>query len=96
MVLGGVTLFGVLRSDAPSPEVPWRAFFLVFLGVFAWAALAERFGLVPACVALLVLTSLARPPVRPLTLVLTTVIVTAGAVVIFIGGFRLPLHAIRW
>lgn len=96
MALGAATLLSVLRSSVPAPEVPWRAFFLVFAGVLLWGLLAERFGLVPASVVLLVFSSLARPPVRLLTMVLTTVIVTAGSVLLFIGGFGLPLKAFKW
>jgi hypothetical protein len=96
ILIGIATLLEVRHSDAPPPEIPWRAFGLVFAGMLAWAFLAESFGLVPACVALITLTSLARPPVRLRTVLFTSVVASALSVLIFINGFDLPLHAFRW
>lgn len=96
MIIGLATLLEVRKSDAPAPEVPWRAFFFVFAGVLAWALLAERAGLVPASLAVIVLASLARPPVKMTTMILTAILASAGAVLLFIHGFGLPLRAVAW
>lgn len=96
ILIGIATLLDVRHSQAPPPEIPWRAFGLVFLGMLAWAFLAENFGLVPASFALIALASLARPPVRLTTVLITSALASALAVAVFIYGFDLPLHAFRW
>jgi hypothetical protein len=96
MGLGLVTLFSVRTSDAPAPEVPWRVFVFVFLGVLAWALLVERVGLFPSSVVLIVLSSLGRAPLHLRTVALTAVIVSVAAVFIFINGFGLPLRPVVW
>lgn len=96
MALGILTIFEVRSSDATAPEIPWRAFLFVFSGIVAWALTVERFGLLPSSVALIVICSFGRPPLRIWTTVLTAGIVSVGAVVIFIEGFDLPLQVVKW
>ena len=96
MLFGAGALAEGLREGNEMPEVPWRAFFLVFLGVLIWASTAERFGLVPASIALLVLASMARRPLHVRTMVIMTAVVTLGAVLLFVIGFNLPLEAVEW
>lgn len=96
MGLGLVTLVKVRTSDAPAPDVPWRVFFFVFLGVLAWALLVERIGLLPSSVILIVLSSLGRRPLHLRTIALTAAIVSVAAVLIFINGFGLPLQPVIW
>ena len=95
-IIGLVTMIEVRRNDAPYPEVSWRAFLCVFSGFLGWALFVERFGLFPASAFLIVMCTLARSPVRIPAMVLTAVLVPLAAVVVFLHGFRLPLHAVRW
>lgn len=96
MALGILTVFEVRSSDAPAPDIPWRAFVFVFSGIVVWALTVERFGLLPSSVALIVICSFGRPPLRIWTTVLTAGIVSVVAVVIFIKGFDLPLQIVKW
>lgn len=96
MALGILTIFDVRASDAPAPDIPWRAFFFVFSGIVAWGLTVERFGLLPSSVALIVICSFGRPPLRVWTTALTAGIVSVVAVVIFIKGFDLPLQVVKW
>jgi putative tricarboxylic transport membrane protein len=93
ILIGIATLMAVRHSDAPPPEVPWRAFGLVFAGMLAWALLVESLGLVAASFVLIALVSLARPPVRPKTVLLTALVASVFSVLIFIYGLDMPLHA---
>jgi hypothetical protein len=96
MGVGLVTLLSVRTSNAPAPDVPWRVFFFVFLGVLAWALLVERVGLLPSSMVLIVLSSLGRAPLHLRTVALTAVIVSVAVVFIFINGFGLPLRPVVW
>ena len=94
--LGVLTFLEVRHSDAPPPEVPWRAALFVFSGVLLWALLVERIGLLIASALLIVLCSLGRKPVKITTMLLTAAGMSILAVVIFIYGFNLPLRVIKW
>ena len=93
---GVAILVGVSRSSTPAPNVSWRSTLLVIAAILAWALMAERVGLVPASVSLILLASFAWSPVRIVTALVTAVLVSAAAVVVFIHGFDLPLRALKW
>lgn len=95
-LIGVATLFEVRRSSSPMPEIPWRGAAFVLAGLLAWALTAERFGLVPATFAVIILSNLARPPVRIFATAMTAVIASAMSVLVFIYGFALPLRAFNW
>lgn len=93
---GALTLFEVRHADTPPPTFPLRAFAGVFFGILVWALLVERVGLFPASVSLVVIGSLGRHTVAVKSTVVTAVLASAAAVLIFIEGFSLPLRAIVW
>lgn len=95
-LLGILTFLDVMNSESPRPDVSARAVIFIFGGFFAWAMLVERVGLLPSSIVLIILCSLARPPIRPVPMVVTALLVSLGAAVIFLYGFHLPLHVIRW
>ncbi len=96
VLFGVATLLEVRRSDSPAPEIPWRAFFFVFLAILIWTLLVERVGLFPSSVLLVILGSLGRTRLRIKSMLLTAFIAAAVSVLIFIEGFSLPLRAIAW
>jgi hypothetical protein len=95
-LVGLVTLLSVWRSDAPVPDIPWAPAGLILASILAWALMAERLGLVPATFSVVILSSLARPPVRILPVLLMSAIASAASVLVFIHGFTLPLKAFNW
>lgn len=103
VLLGVVTVFfgiatflEVRHSPNPSPEVPWRAFVCVFSAILIWSLLVERIGLFPSSVLLVIIGSLGRRKINTRAMVLTALLASAAAVLIFIEGFSLPLRAVSW
>jgi putative tricarboxylic transport membrane protein len=94
--MGVITLVEVATSPSATLHVSWRAILFTVASILSWALLAERFGLIPASLALILLASLARPPVKIVSSVVTAVLVSACAVGLFIYGFDLPLRPLRW
>lgn len=94
--IGLAALAQVAFSSAPAPKILWRPALLALAAMLAWAMLAERLGLVPASIALILLASLAQPPLRIRGAIITAVLASAVAVAIFVYGFGLPLHPLKW
>ncbi len=94
--IGLVVLASVAFSAAPAPTILWRPALLALASMLAWAVLVERFGLVPASVALILLASVAQPPFRMWSAIITAVLASAAAVAIFVYGFDLPLRPLKW
>jgi hypothetical protein len=96
-VLAGLAvLLDVAFSATRAPKILWRPTLLALAAMAVWGLLAERFGLFPASAALILLASLGQPPFRPWSAIVSAVVVSAAAVAIFIYGFSLPLHPIKW
>jgi hypothetical protein len=96
VLVGLATVVHVRRSDAPAPNVAVGPAALVLGGLLAWALTAERFGLVPATFAVVILSAFAKPPVRLVPLLGMAVIASALCVVVFVYGFGLPLRPFKW
>lgn len=96
MGFGVALAFEVRHLETPAPNFQLRSFGLITAGLFAFAFMLDRFGLVPATAALIVLSALADGPVRPRAIVGTAVVVTAMAYFIFLRGFGLQLQAFIW
>lgn len=96
VLLGILTFLEVRNSESLRPDVSPRAVVFIFGGLFVWAMLVERIGLVPSSIVLIILCTLARSPIRPVSMIATALLVSLGAAVIFLYGFNLPLRIIRW
>lgn len=72
-----------------------RSTLAVLSGVSAFALAIRSVGLVPAVVALLLLSSLAEPVFRPITLIAMAVILPLGAYLIFHVGLGVPFVMFR-
>jgi hypothetical protein len=73
-----------------------RPFIFISLGMLGFGLTLERFGLVPATVILIALSSLSSRSTRPLAVVgLIVALCTIGAV-IFVYGLNLPIRLWRW
>ena len=79
------------------PFAPWRIvpLILVLGGVVLFGLFVERFGLVPAIIALLVSACLTQLRERPVETVVLAAILTAIAVGLFIYGLGMPFTAFR-
>ena len=92
---GIATLLEVRHSPNPFPKIPWRPFVCVFSAILIWSLLVERIGLFPSSVLLVIIGSLGRK-INMRTMILTALLASAAAVLIFIEGFSLPLRVVAW
>ncbi|MFY0634959.1 MAG: tripartite tricarboxylate transporter TctB family protein [Vannielia sp.] len=96
VVLGLLLALQALRRPGPRPDV--RIFSPLFIlgGIAAFAAIIVPFGLIPAIVAILVISSLADLRIRPVSLVLSCIGLSLFApfVFVFLLGLQIPL--LRW
>lgn len=95
-IFGAALIFDVRYLDTPRPELHLRPFIAIVAGLLAFALLLGRFGLVPATVALVVLSALGDRPVRPLAIAGTAAVAAAIGYFIFLRGFGLQLEAFHW
>jgi hypothetical protein len=96
VLIGLATMLQVRGSSTPSPVVYWLPAFLVLASIVAWALTAERFGLVPATFASVVLSRCAKPPVRIVPTLGLAALASAACVLVFVNGFSLPLQPFKW
>ena len=95
-VIGAVVALEVWRRETPQPVIRYRPLVLILSGILAFALLVERAGLVPAVTALVVLSALAEPRVRPLTVLGVVVAMSLIGVFLFIKGLAVPLPVVAW
>lgn len=91
----------VLIVDAmkgPPTEIDFsiRAFAPVIAGMLVWPMILPAFGMVPATIALICVSSLAFRPVRPVATLVLSVCVAALGTLIFVMGLGLPIRLFIW
>lgn len=90
-----IALAGYFRAGA-APEIRiWSPLF-VLAGVAAFAMTINPFGLLPAVLAVTVISSLAELKVRPLTLLVLSATLCALTYLIFSVGLGLSIPLVRW
>lgn len=95
-LLGLVLLFQARSKAEPMPKFRVLVPLLISLGIVAFALLIRPFGLVPAVIALTVISSFAELEFRPVTLVALCVSLGLMAWLIFNVALSLPIPAFRW
>lgn len=95
-VFGLVLLLPALRRPGTMPVPEWRPLLWICAGIFAFTVMVERFGLVPATVALTLLAAMAENAPRPVTTVVLAAALSLIGVVIFTWGLGIPMPAFRW
>ncbi len=93
LIGGAILLQARLAEGDGAPNVSLRPGLAVFAGLLLWALLAQPFGLVPATVVLVVVTSLAQPDIRWLSVAITATLLSILGVVIFIQMLGVRLSA---
>lgn len=94
-VLGGLVMLNAVGREGGLPRPQVRPAAAVLAGIGAFAGLLEPFGLVPAAVALVLVSSLGDPELRLRRAAILAVVVAAGLWVIFAELLGLPFHAVR-
>ena len=99
VILLSITLIVIgVYQDQPAPlSLPaLRAVVAVLLAMASFGLLIESAGLVPATVAMTLISAAAEPGRRLLPTVLLTVALVIFAVSVFVFGLSLPLEIVRW
>lgn len=103
-VLGGIlTLFGIcifarglLSGEPVQGEWAWKPLALITLSILLFGFLMERFGLVPAIVAVFFASALAGHEFRFKETLILTLVMGAFAVGVFFYGLKLPYPLFGW
>ena len=98
LTLFGIYIFarGLLSGEPVKGEWGWKPLALITLSILLFGFLMERFGLVPAIVAVFFLSSLAGHEFRFTETVLLTLVMGAFAVGVFFYGLKLPYPLFGW
>jgi hypothetical protein len=94
--LGAVLVGSFVLSDDMRFDFPIGPFLLIASGILAFAMLLERFGLVSATVALVILSSLADRRNNAVMIAISAIALSLFGVAVFIWGLRLPLAPFVW
>lgn len=94
--LGILLALQALRREGYRPDIRVFSPLFVLGGIAAFAALIVPFGLVPAIVAIIVISSLADLRIRPVSLAISCIGLSLFApfVFVFLLGLQIPL--LRW
>jgi hypothetical protein len=96
VLLGIICLLPALRRAGPLPVIEWRPFFFICLGVLAFSVFMGRFGLVPATVALTLVSAFAEERPHMLTAIVLAATLCLIGVGIFSWGLGIPMPVLRW
>jgi len=101
IVLGAaLTLHAFIRRSARPRssllEIRLRPVVMISIAVVLFVLLIERFGIVPATMTLVLVSSLAGARARPWRILITAVVTTAAIYVIFIVVLQMPWPVARW
>jgi hypothetical protein len=96
MAVGLVLLVQSAGAEPSEASVRLRPALAVFGGIAAFGFLLERTGVVPAVLALVLISSLAEDRVRPVLVLVLSAALSAIAVGLFMYGLGMPLRAFRW
>jgi len=97
IILLGFALIGAALRSRPnqsSVNIRFRPVLMIGLGIVLFALLLERAGLIPATLALVLVSSLAEPRWQPGRALLLALAMTALVYVIFIIVLQIPVAAV--
>ena len=100
IVLLGCALIGASFYSKPMPKqsnanIRFRPVLMIGLGIVLFALLLERTGLIPATLALVLVSSLAEPRWRPRRAAMLALAMAVLVYVIFIIVLQIPVAAVR-
>ena len=93
VIMGTALAVGSVKYDDPVPNIAWRPLLAVTAGMCAFAGLLNPFGLVPAVMLLVGLSSLGDPEAKPVSTLILAACVAGGMWLVFVYGLRIPLPA---
>jgi hypothetical protein len=97
ILLGAALAIRALRlKGAPLPAFKWRPTLIVLGSVVLFGLIVTHVGLVLSTIVLIVLSSAASPEFRPKEAVISSVLLAALAVGVFVIGLKLQLQIWPW
>lgn len=94
--LGLLLAFHALLRQGTPPDIRIISPLFVIGGVAAFASIIGPFGLIPAIVAILVITSIANIKIHPVSLALLCLALSLLAPFVFVFCLGLPIPLLRW
>lgn len=94
--LGILLALQALRRPGDRPDLRVFSPLFVLGGIAAFAALIVPFGLIPAIVAIIVISSLADLKIRPVSLLISCVGLSLFAPFVFVFMLGLQISLLRW
>lgn len=94
--LGLLIFVPAMFRKGPGVVIRYKVLGLVLLSIAAFAVLAQPFGLVPAIVAMTLISTFADGRLHPLAALGLGLALSALGVAIFVFGLNTPLPIIRW
>ena len=95
VVLGALIFASGVASRAPRIEIVWLPLFAVAAGLFAFYLLISRAGLIPATMALTLISGIATRDLTTMQRLLLALGISASAYLLFAVGLGLPFRGIR-
>jgi len=97
MGLGGIiVVMALLTSTGERTEAPkWKPITMVTIGIVCFALLFERAGLLPALVALILITSLGGEEFKLTEVIANMVVLAIMCIVVFKLGLQMNISVIR-
>ncbi len=94
--LGLAILVETRHATTPAPDLPARPLAAILGGLLLFALLVSRAGLVPATLVLVMVAAFADVRMTLARAAVSAVGIAALGWVVFVAGFRLPLHPFWW
>ena len=94
--LGLGIVFETRYATTPPPDLPARPMAAILGGLILFALLVDRAGLVPATLVLVLVSAFADRRMTLTRAALSAVGITLMGWLVFVAGFRLPLHPFWW
>jgi hypothetical protein len=90
-LIGVIILAGAGSRQSQLPKLLLRPVFLILAAIAFWALTIEFLGLVPSTFGLVIIAAAASPGFRWLQALLTALVATLFAYVVFIAGLGMPI-----
>jgi putative tricarboxylic transport membrane protein len=97
IVLAGLGLFLIVSSrgtESALPEIRLIPILAVFASLIFWALTIEWLGLIPSTLGLVMIASLAQDRPKPVSILVTAVILVVVSAGLFVYGLRMPIDLI--
>lgn len=91
-----IALRGLFVAGTPIPKIHLRPQVMIVAALLAFAFIIERFGLLPAAAAVVVLGSLASTEARPIEIIVIAALTAIAAVGLFIYLLGQPMAPWTW